>query len=139
MGGRVVDNLLKSFEDPVLSKWIVVALTLSVMLNGYLFNAAKWSIGKEPLQMRSHHAVDPKELDQAERFNNSASTPVLRLPNIDPNASDNIPPTPIRTPATTDDEDEGLVMAKPQNTTHPNCAEVNKSLKKCSKRNVHRS
>ncbi|KAF7953730.1 uncharacterized protein EAE97_001129 [Botrytis byssoidea] len=114
MGGRVVDNLLKSFEDPVLSKWIVVALTLSVVLNGYLFNAAKWSIGKEPLQMPPHHTVDPKELDQAERFNNSASTPVLRLANIDPNASDNVPLTPARTPAitpaSTDDEDEGLTM-----------------------------
>ncbi|KAK6613146.1 hydroxymethylglutaryl-coenzyme A reductase [Botrytis cinerea] len=114
MGGRVVDNLLKSFEDPVLSKWIVVALTLSVVLNGYLFNAAKWSIDKEPLRMPPHHTVDPKELDQAERFNNSASTPVLKLANIDPNASDNVPLTPALTPAitpsTTDDEDEGLTM-----------------------------
>lgn len=130
MGGRVVDNLLKSFEDPVLSKWIVVALTLSVVLNGYLFNAAKWSIGKEPLQIPPHHAVDPKELDQAERFNNSASTPVLRLPNIDPNASDNIPPTPVRTPAITDDEDEGLIMAKPQHTSQSQVVRSQKELEK---------
>ncbi|KAK6612285.1 hydroxymethylglutaryl-coenzyme A reductase [Botrytis cinerea] len=96
MGGRVVDNLLKSFEDPVLSKWIVVALTLRTSSNA------------------PHHTVDPKELDQAERFNNSASTPVLKLANIDPNASDNVPLTPALTPAitpsTTDDEDEGLTM-----------------------------
>ncbi|KAM3067621.1 3-hydroxy-3-methylglutaryl-coenzyme A (HMG-CoA) reductase isozyme [Clarireedia jacksonii] len=111
MGGRVVDNLLKSFEDPVLSKWIVVALTLSVVLNGYLFNAAKWSI-KEPLQLPPHHAVDRVELDQAEKFNNSVSTPILKLPSTDSNACDNIPPTP----ATTDDEDEVLVMAPPANT-----------------------
>ncbi|KAF7856972.1 hypothetical protein EAF04_009732 [Stromatinia cepivora] len=131
MGGRVVDNLLKSFEDPVLSKWIVVALTLSVVLNGYLFNAAKWSVGKESLQMPPHHAVDPKELDQAERFNNSASTPILRLHNIDPNASDNIPLTPARTPATTDDEDDELVMApKSQITAQPQLRRSQQELEK---------
>ncbi|KAG9527422.1 3-hydroxy-3-methylglutaryl-CoA reductase 2, partial [Aureobasidium melanogenum] len=37
----------KSFEDPVLSKWIIIALAMSLVLNGYLFNAARWSI-KEP-------------------------------------------------------------------------------------------
>ncbi|KAI9828548.1 MAG: hypothetical protein M1819_006605 [Sarea resinae] len=47
VGGRVVESLLKSLEDPVLSKWIVAALALSLVLNGYLFNAARWSI-KEP-------------------------------------------------------------------------------------------
>ena len=49
MGGRVVDGVLKSFEDPVLSKWIVVALVMSLVLNGYLFNAARWTI-KEPTE-----------------------------------------------------------------------------------------
>ncbi|MCJ1309455.1 3-hydroxy-3-methylglutaryl-coenzyme A (HMG-CoA) reductase isozyme [Agyrium rufum] len=43
-GGKVIEGVLKSLEDPVLSKWIIVALTLSVILNGYLFNAARWSI-----------------------------------------------------------------------------------------------
>ena len=47
VGGRVVEGLLKSLEDPILSKWILVALVMSVVLNGYLFNAARWSI-KEP-------------------------------------------------------------------------------------------
>jgi hydroxymethylglutaryl-CoA reductase (NADPH) len=49
MGGRVVEGVLKSFEDPVLSKWIVCALIMSLVLNGYLFNAARWTI-KEPMQ-----------------------------------------------------------------------------------------
>jgi len=44
MGGRVVESLLKSLEDPVLSKWIFVALAMSLVLNGYLFNAARWSV-----------------------------------------------------------------------------------------------
>ncbi|KAI9370451.1 hydroxymethylglutaryl-coenzyme A reductase-domain-containing protein [Aspergillus egyptiacus] len=55
VGGRVLDGLLKSIEDPIISKWIIAVLTLSVVLNGYLFNAARWSI-KEP-----QNASSPKE------------------------------------------------------------------------------
>lgn len=44
VSGKVVQGVLKSLEDPVLSKWIIAALTLSLVLNGYLFNAARWSI-----------------------------------------------------------------------------------------------
>ena len=47
VGGRVIEGVLKSLEDPVLSKWVLIALTMSVILNGYLFNAARWST-KEP-------------------------------------------------------------------------------------------
>ena len=53
VGGTVIEGVLKSLEDPVLSKWIIVALTMSLVLNGYLFNAARWSI-KEP---RMNHEV----------------------------------------------------------------------------------
>ncbi|PBP20981.1 hydroxymethylglutaryl-coenzyme A reductase [Diplocarpon rosae] len=110
MSSRVVGSLLKSLEDPILSKWIIFALALSVILNGYLFNAARWSI-KEPLQMPPHHAVDVAELDRAERFNDSASTQPPRLPAIGTAAGDNMPPL---TPATTDDEEDGLIMRKRQ-------------------------
>ncbi|KAE8451093.1 hypothetical protein EG329_004765 [Mollisiaceae sp. DMI_Dod_QoI] len=106
MSGRVVDSLLKSLEDPILSKWIIFALVLSVILNGYLFNAARWSI-KEPIQLPPHHAVDAVELDRAEKFNNSMSTPALKLPAIDPDVSERINPP---TPAETDDEEDALVM-----------------------------
>ncbi|KAI1619599.1 3-hydroxy-3-methylglutaryl-CoA reductase [Exophiala viscosa] len=47
VGGRVIGGVLKSLEDPVLSKWFLIVLTLSLILNGYLFNAARWSM-KEP-------------------------------------------------------------------------------------------
>ena len=47
VGGRVVEGVLRSLDDPVVSKWIIVALTVSIALNGYLFNAARWTI-KEP-------------------------------------------------------------------------------------------
>lgn len=72
MGGRVVEGLLKSFEDPVLSKWIIIALAMSLVLNGYLFNAARWSI-KEP-----DHA------DAASRDAAIASAPLPPVPEYDP-------------------------------------------------------
>lgn len=49
MGGKVVEGVLKSFEDPFLSKWIIIALAMSLVLNGYLFNAARWT-AKDPAQ-----------------------------------------------------------------------------------------
>lgn len=49
MGGKMVEGVLKSLEDPILSKWIIVALAMSLALNGYLFNAARWTI-KDPSQ-----------------------------------------------------------------------------------------
>ncbi|EEH34744.2 3-hydroxy-3-methylglutaryl-coenzyme A reductase [Paracoccidioides lutzii Pb01] len=58
VGGKVIESLLKSLDDPIISKWIIAALTLSVILNGYLFNAARWSI-KEP-ETVSHTPKEPK-------------------------------------------------------------------------------
>lgn len=109
MSGRVVEGLLKSLEDPILSKWIIFLLALSIILNGYLFNAARWSI-KEPLQMPPHHAVDAIELDLAERFNDAASTAPPKLTAIDTATPETLPPL---TPAETDDEEEVLTMRRP--------------------------
>ena len=110
--GIAVDSLLKSLEDPILSKWILMALALSVVLNGYLFNAARWSI-EEPLQMPPHHAVNAIELDQAENFNN-ASTRAMKLPSIDGQAPVNLPPS---APASTDDEDVPTMGKKVEEQT----------------------
>jgi hydroxymethylglutaryl-CoA reductase (NADPH) len=84
VGGKVIESLLKSFEDPVLSKWIVVALTLSLILNGYLFNAARWSIKdpqtgpsvvdiREPQPNLPRNAVQP---DRIPAMNGIAHDPV---------------------------------------------------------------
>lgn len=48
-GRKMVDGILRSLEDPVLSKWIIASLVISLALNGYLFNAARWTV-KEPGQ-----------------------------------------------------------------------------------------
>ncbi|KAK1995579.1 hydroxymethylglutaryl-coenzyme A reductase [Colletotrichum falcatum] len=101
VGGRMVGSILKSLEDPVLSKWIIVALAMSVALNGYLFNAARWGI-KDPNV--PDQQIDPKELARAEKFNDTDSA---TLP-----LGEYIPPTPKpATPATTDDESD-LTMTR---------------------------
>lgn len=48
--GRIVaGSLLSSLEDPVLHKWIISALSLSIAFNVYLFNAARWGIKDDPI------------------------------------------------------------------------------------------
>ncbi|CAG8907422.1 unnamed protein product [Penicillium egyptiacum] len=77
VGERMVGGLLTSLEDPVLSKWMFVALALSVALNSYLFKAARLGI-KDP--NLPDHPVNLVELAQAERFNAAQTlTPQLQL------------------------------------------------------------
>ncbi|KAK2069169.1 hypothetical protein P8C59_003773 [Phyllachora maydis] len=104
VGARMVGSILKSMEDPILSKWIVVALALSVALNGYLFNAARWGI-KDPNV--PDHPVDPKELAQAEKFNttDAATLPLgeYQHPTAPPTPQPQWPPL---SPCPTDEEGE---------------------------------
>ena len=80
VGGRVVESILKSFEDPVFSKWVIIALVFSLVLNGYLFNAARWSIrGSENGQnsaapATNGHAVAPKAENPEDRVFEELST-----------------------------------------------------------------
>lgn len=117
MGGRVADNLLKSLEDPVLSKWIVLALGLSVVLNGYLFNAARWSI-KDP--QAPDHLVDPVALANAERFNagqipglESSLIPAQAEPVLEPPATAPAPP-PVPADLAADDEGKSPIKRTPE-------------------------
>lgn len=111
VGGRMVGSILKSLEDPVLSKWIIVALAMSVALNGYLFNAARWGI-KDP--NIPFHPIDRQELAQAQKFNETDSA-TLPLGEFVP------PGTPVKplTPALTDDEGDQLSM-RPLKKKEPN-------------------
>lgn len=123
VGGRMVGGILKSLEDPVLSKWIVIALALSVALNGYLFNVARWGI-KDPNV--PEHNIDRNELARAQQFNDTGSA---TLP-----LGEYVPPTPQRTepstPAITDDEADGLHMtkARPANLPKRSNEELEKLL-----------
>ncbi|KAK0630237.1 3-hydroxy-3-methylglutaryl-CoA reductase [Bombardia bombarda] len=107
VGGRMVGGILKSLEDPILSKWIVVALALSVALNGYLFNAARWGI-KDPNV--PDHPIDAKELDEAQKFNDTESATLPLGEYMRPPATQRVP----LTPALTDDEADMQLNYKQQ-------------------------
>ncbi|QIW99512.1 hypothetical protein AMS68_005030 [Peltaster fructicola] len=81
MGGRVVEGLLKSFEDPVLSKWIIIALALSLGLNGYLFNAARWSIKEPDLK------TSAPQTESAPKANGHTVEPVILVSEPKPDSS----------------------------------------------------
>lgn len=109
MGGRMVGGVLKSLEDPVLSKWIIIALALSVAFNGYLFNAARWSIKDPNVPDRP---IDVRELARAQKFNDADAVPTpLTLER--PPVSDSMPPTP----APTDDEGDAASIRRNASTT----------------------
>ena len=91
--GRVVEGILKSFEDPFLSKWILAALGMSLVLNGYLFNAARWTT-KDPSQLsddtadqRNGAPVAPRlaRLDSAS--NGAPVQPLKQIDKLDPSSS----------------------------------------------------
>ncbi|KAF5012274.1 hypothetical protein FDECE_1655 [Fusarium decemcellulare] len=95
-----VSNLLGSLENPGLNRWIIVALSLSVIFNGYLFNVTRWSIRdgdntaeapsnwddlsqpdkardadvENPRIMQPRPAVSPFQTDESAQY----STPILR-------------------------------------------------------------
>lgn len=94
MGGRMVGGVLKSLEDPVLSKWIIIALALSVAFNGYLFNAAKYGIKDPNVPDRP---IDVRELARAQKFNDADASPTP--------TTYEMPALP--TPVPTDDEADG--------------------------------
>lgn len=108
MGGRVVGGLLKSLEDPILSKWIVVALALSVGLNGYLFNIARWGINESSVDETSERHIDRKELARAQRFNETEPSSIPLGQYVAPTPQHTEPATP----ALTDDEGDALTMTK---------------------------
>ncbi|KAJ3556203.1 hypothetical protein NPX13_g10189 [Xylaria arbuscula] len=112
MGGRMVGSIFESLEDPILSKWIVIALAMSVALNGYLFNVARWGI-KDPTA--ADHPIDRKELEVAEKFNDPRDSAVLPLGGIKPKRKPALPATP----AETDDEGVQMKAAPPKPAPAP--------------------
>ncbi|KAL5118576.1 3-hydroxy-3-methylglutaryl-coenzyme A (HMG-CoA) reductase isozyme [Pleosporales sp. CAS-2024a] len=84
---HIVDGVLKSLEDPFLSKWIIAALVMSVVLNGYLFNAARWTI-KEP-----HKPLEPPSPSEVQ--DGALSLATSRMSSLHM-------PTPPRTPGPED-------------------------------------
>jgi hydroxymethylglutaryl-CoA reductase (NADPH) len=96
---HIVDGVLKSLEDPFLSKWIVAALVMSVVLNGYLFNAARWTI-KEP-----HKPLEPALPSEVQ--DGAPSTANSRAPSRVPSMH---MPTPPRTPGPDEQNGRGTLQ-----------------------------
>ncbi|KAJ4333702.1 3-hydroxy-3-methylglutaryl-coenzyme A (HMG-CoA) reductase isozyme [Ascochyta clinopodiicola] len=92
ISNHIVDGVLKSLEDPFLSKWIVLALVMSVVLNGYLFNAARLTI-KDP-----HKALEPASPSEVQ--DGAPSSTQSRVPSMSI-------PTPPRTPGPEDQAGRG--------------------------------
>ena len=101
ISSQVVGGLLKSLEDPILSKWIVAALALSVALNGYLFNAATSGFQDPP-----RRPIDREELSHAQDFN----VPETISDNL--GASKERPSEAPPTPPSSDDEIESKISSK---------------------------
>ena len=85
VGGRVIEGVLSSLEDPILSKWVLIALTLSLILNGYLFNAARWSLKEPQSSTSSPAALAAPELElpltpRPRRSTITANTSSIRTP-----------------------------------------------------------
>lgn len=94
ISNHLVDGVLKSLEDPFLSKWIVLALAMSVVLNGYLFNAARLTI-KDP-----HKALEPPLPSEIQ--DGAPSSTQSRVPSMSV-------PTPPRTPGPEDQAGRGSI------------------------------
>lgn len=106
ISGRVITSFLSSLEDPTLSKWIMLALALSIAINAYLFNAARWSI-RHPLHVSSDQNFDPSTIKyhQNEASDVISSSPQKKSQFMETNQPyDNT----LQTPINIDDEEEGL-------------------------------
>ncbi|KAG5513641.1 hypothetical protein PMAC_000679 [Pneumocystis sp. 'macacae'] len=59
----VLELWAKSISDPVMSKWIMIILTLSIVFNAYLFNVTRWitPIQTLPGSQKLSHIVDKIE------------------------------------------------------------------------------
>ncbi|KAI2638606.1 3-hydroxy-3-methylglutaryl-coenzyme A reductase [Xylaria nigripes] len=104
VGGRMVGSIFESLEDPILSKWIVIALAMSVALNGYLFNVARWGI-KDP--NTPDHPIDRRELAAAEKFNDPRDQAMLPLGSLQSKRKTELPATPAET------DDESIQLKAP--------------------------
>ena len=116
VGGRVIEGILKSMEDPILSKWIIVVLTMSLVLNGYLFNAARWSI-KEPHQTPHDVVIEAAPVEKV------VASPIIQPEKVQ---SADIPP------ADPDDQiqvRETIDLDKPEITEQRSVAECEQMLR----------
>lgn len=94
MGKTVIEGILKSMEDPILSKWTIVLLTLSLVLNGYLFNAARWSI-KEPHSLTQDAVTEVTSPVEKAAATGKTQTVFAPVPDLPPGKLDELLQAPV--------------------------------------------
>lgn len=95
MGKTVIEGILKSMEDPILSKWTIVLLTLSLVLNGYLFNAARWSI-KEPHSLTQDAVTEVTSPVEKAAATGNTQNVFAPVPDLPPGKLDELFQAPVR-------------------------------------------
>ncbi|GIJ83908.1 hypothetical protein Asppvi_002739 [Aspergillus pseudoviridinutans] len=63
--GRTLGGVLAWIEDPAISKWVIAALFLSLVLNSYLMKAARWNLCEHEVTPDSSSATASQSKDSS--------------------------------------------------------------------------
>jgi len=63
-GSKMIEGILRSLNDPVLGKWIIVTLIISLAFNGYLFNAARYTVKEPKFEDESKESTKPQVIER---------------------------------------------------------------------------
>ncbi|BFZ55493.1 3-hydroxy-3-methylglutaryl-coenzyme A (HMG-CoA) reductase isozyme [Savitreella phatthalungensis] len=77
-----LENWTKTVGDPILSKWIVIILAMSIFFNAYLFNAARVGLVTQTTQPQTPTVVEKEVVKYVDRF-----------PGLHPRHTADIPPS----------------------------------------------
>lgn len=123
MGKTVIEGILKSMEDPILSKWTIILLTLSLVLNGYLFNAARWSI-KEPHSLTQDTVSEVTSPIEKVVATDNTQTEFAPVPDLPPGKLDEL----FQAPAPPEEEQRSMaeceVMVREKKAAYMNDTEL---------------
>lgn len=72
--GRTLGCVLAWLEDPVISKWVIAALFLSLVLNSYLMKAARWNLRQSEVIPDSSATVSQTK-DSSNKYEKTMSGP----------------------------------------------------------------
>jgi hydroxymethylglutaryl-CoA reductase (NADPH) len=78
IGFKAINSMLNSFGQPTTAKWILLALVLSLALNGYLFNVARWGTSYPVSLITSEILGLPKENKEAPAKESKAHHETIR-------------------------------------------------------------
>ncbi|GIK02884.1 hypothetical protein Aspvir_006947 [Aspergillus viridinutans] len=74
--GRTLGGVLAWLEDPAISKWVIAALFLSLVLNSYLMKAARWNLREHEVVPDSSSAPVSQSQDSFKESEKTMSGPM---------------------------------------------------------------